>query len=312
MYERIIHSSCGRMLSRKVDIMNINNFKIGKIYTNSEISTIFKVSLMRGMARSNKETGTDSLVLISKHVADSKKRNPYEDKWIEGKLHYTGEGKEGDQSIDKGQNKTLARSSNDTVTVYLFEVFEQGEYIYRGIVELRDEPYEVNELDVKGKIRKVWKFPLTLVKEDNTIDERIIQKTQNKKEKLISKLDKKEVERLAKEASKSNKKTYKYSNGDNKSYREVTSKSFDRNPYIAQYVKDIARGYCALCEEKAPFKDKLGQPFLHSHHINYLSKGGEDTIENCIAVCPNCHAKIHTLEIREDKEKLLKKISERV
>ena len=47
------------------------------------------------------------------------------------------------------------------------------------------------------------------------------------------------------------------------------------------------------------------------NHIEYLSKGGEDTIENAIAVCPNCHAKIHQLELKGDKEKLPRKVQER-
>lgn len=87
--------------------------------------------------------------------------------------------------------------------------------------------------------------------------------------------------------------------------------SFERSPYIANYVKHIVNGYCSLCEQLAPFLDKYNQPFLHAHHINYLSDGGEDTIENCIAVCPNCHAKICALNDPKDKEILLSKVRNR-
>ncbi|WP_068985414.1 HNH endonuclease [Lysinibacillus xylanilyticus] len=31
-----------------------------------------------------------------------------------------------------------------------------------------------------------------------------------------------------------------------------------------------------------------------------LWKGGEDTIENCVALCPNCHRKMHSLALNED------------
>lgn len=156
--------------------MKIKDFIIGESYTNKQISETFKVSLMRGMARSNKKTGTDSLVLISKHVAGSKNRNPYEDKWVKRKLHYTGEGRIGNQSLTSGQNRTLVNSSDDTITVYLFEVWEQGVYIYRGIVELRDEPYDVYELDANGNNRKVWKFPLTVVLNESTTDKSLTQR----------------------------------------------------------------------------------------------------------------------------------------
>ena len=32
--------------------------------------------------------------------------------------------------------------------------------------------------------------------------------------------------------------------------------SFERSPFIANYVKHIANGYCSLCEQLAPFLDK--------------------------------------------------------
>ncbi|MEE7094460.1 HNH endonuclease, partial [Escherichia coli O10] len=36
-----------------------------------------------------------------------------------------------------------------------------------------------------------------------------------------------------------------------------------------------------------------GTPFLEVHHIEWLSKGGEDSVENAIALCPNCHRQAH-------------------
>lgn len=50
-------------------------------------------------------------------------------------------------------------------------------------------------------------------------------------------------------------------------------------------------------------EDKKGQPFLEVHHIHYLSNGGNDTIDNVIALCPNCHRKIPQLELEEYKIK---------
>ena len=47
-----------------------------------------------------------------------------------------------------------------------------------------------------------------------------------------------------------------------------------------------------------------GKPFLESHHIVWLSKGGEDTVENSTALCPNCHRKMHMLNLRRDIKKL--------
>ncbi|MEH7090727.1 HNH endonuclease [Priestia aryabhattai] len=85
--------------------------------------------------------------------------------------------------------------------------------------------------------------------------------------------------------------------------------AFTRKIYIKEYAKKMAQGICQLCDKEAPFLDKQGNPFLEVHHINYLSNGGEDKIDNVVALCPNCHRRIHMLEDEEDFKKILKKTS---
>ena len=46
-------------------------------------------------------------------------------------------------------------------------------------------------------------------------------------------------------------------------------------------------------KQDAPFKLPDGTPFLEVHHVIPLAKRGEDTIENTIALCPNCHRGAH-------------------
>ncbi|MEX1215725.1 HNH endonuclease [Saccharospirillum sp.] len=70
--------------------------------------------------------------------------------------------------------------------------------------------------------------------------------------------------------------------------------NFIRNPDVVAEVLDRAKGRCEGCRAAAPFnKKKDGSPYLEVHHIKQLSKGGEDTIKNAIALCPNCHRKQH-------------------
>jgi 5-methylcytosine-specific restriction endonuclease McrA len=85
---------------------------------------------------------------------------------------------------------------------------------------------------------------------------------------------------------------------------------YDRSVYIKEFARKVAKGICQLCDKKAPFLDKQGNPFLEVHHIHYLSKGGSDTIDNVVALCPNCHRKIHHLELEEDVKKTTKKALE--
>ncbi|MCH8531006.1 MAG: HNH endonuclease [Saccharospirillum sp.] len=84
---------------------------------------------------------------------------------------------------------------------------------------------------------------------------------------------------------------------------EVSSKSiYVRDGHIAEIAKRKAKGKCQLCLQKAPFEDKFGKPYLETHHIDWLSSGGADTIENTVAICPNCHRKMHSLALSEDVE----------
>ncbi len=88
----------------------------------------------------------------------------------------------------------------------------------------------------------------------------------------------------------------------------VQTKTYHRDPVIAAYVKKRANGCCQLCGMPAPFADQAGEPYLECHHIEWLSKGGMDSADNCVALCPNCHRKMHMLNDPNDVN-ILKAIS---
>lgn len=82
----------------------------------------------------------------------------------------------------------------------------------------------------------------------------------------------------------------------NKTAQETlsTSKIYIRNSDVVAEVLERANGVCEYCEKNAPFKkDSDGLGFLEVHHIIPLSENGFDTIENCVALCPNCHRHAH-------------------
>ena len=253
---------------------------IGENYTNEQITTIFRVGNMGGMRKSNTK---NALVLISFHSSIDRL---YSDYWKEDTLYYTGMGQNGDQDINFAQNKTLAESKTNGVTVYLFEVFQEQVYKYRGIVELTGDPFLKEELDATGNPRKVWKFPLKLITPNYLSENEIntLQEETNKKVETISPL---KLISLADTIS-----------GD---VSEITTlkKTYIRNPIIAKYAKTRANGVCELCGKSAPFIVD-GKPFLESHHIIPLSEGGKDSIDNVTALRPNCHRKVHYLKNPED------------
>lgn len=100
-------------------------------------------------------------------------------------------------------------------------------------------------------------------------------------------------------------KAIQYSNSGVLRYQSTVG-SYVRNQYVNEYAKRRAHGVCQLCGNRAPFVDKSGKPFLETHHIIWLSDGGADSLDNTVALCPNCHRKMHILNLEEDIEKLLK------
>jgi hypothetical protein len=78
----------------------------------------------------------------------------------------------------------------------------------------------------------------------------------------------------------------------------VTTTVFQRNPRVVAEVLLRASGTCEACHEPAPFQrrrvgGRSGSPYLEVHHIKKLADGGEDTVKNAEALCPNCHREKH-------------------
>jgi len=69
---------------------------------------------------------------------------------------------------------------------------------------------------------------------------------------------------------------------------------YERSPDIVAEALIRAGGICEKCKSPAPFKRKKDKtPYLEVHHKIHLSNGGEDTIKNVLALCPNCHREEH-------------------
>jgi len=200
----------------------------------------------------------------------------------------------GDQRLNFSQNKTLAESHSNGVDLFLFEVFEQGKYVFQGEIQLVDNLYQEEQTDINGNLWKVWIFPLKLAADclGIPLPEPIILKKQIQKQKEASRLSDEELEKRAKYSKKG------------VGTRQIVSTIYERNEYVSELAKRRTNGVCRLCDEAAPFNNKQGKPFLESHHIVWLSKSGEDIIENTVALCPNCHRKMHILNLRSDINKL--------
>ena len=74
----------------------------------------------------------------------------------------------------------------------------------------------------------------------------------------------------------------------------VVTQVYVRNTDVIVEILGRANGQCEKCRKAAPFRRrKDGAPYLEVHHKKQLANGGEDTVENAIALCPNCHREQH-------------------
>ncbi|MBN3189510.1 MULTISPECIES: HNH endonuclease [Pectobacterium] len=169
-------------------------------------------------------------------------------------------------------NKTARRSDDQTHRHHEYDkLYKRGERyeIYQPSIHGIWELYE----DIYGK----WCF-----REIETIDEA----------KRLQAEFEIEVRKASQLTSKERKQHLAVSNFPE--MKEVITKIFVRNPYVVAEVLHRAQGKCELCKRNAPFlRGKDGTPYLEVHHCVPLSQGGEDTVENAIAVCPNCHRQAH-------------------
>ena len=212
--------------------------------------------------------GQDFIFLFSSRRG---KESGYSDEWDDPIYFYFGEGTKGDMSFTKG-NKAILNHINNGKRLYLFKG-DQREYI--GEFQYYDHHYR-EAPDFDSKLRIAIVFELILVNRISDI----------------------EIESLRQKA------TDDLSNSPEEIRRTIITRK--RSYYIKEYVLKRADGFCEGCGEVAPFITKSGKPYLEAHHIERLADGGADHPSRVIALCPNCHARVHYSEDGDQFNKKLK------
>lgn len=83
---------------------------------------------------------------------------------------------------------------------------------------------------------------------------------------------------------------------------------FLRNPVVCAQVRLRAEGRCENCGAEPKFIAKFGR-FFDVHHLVALADGGQDSVDNSVHLCPNCHRRMH---VDEHKSELRREIVTRL
>jgi len=83
---------------------------------------------------------------------------------------------------------------------------------------------------------------------------------------------------------------------------------YNRDPSVVALARYRSDHTCEMpeCDYKG-FTKNNGKLYIETHHIIPRSEGGEDTVFNVAAVCPNCHKALHFAENRDKLAEELKK-----
>ncbi|TYT63025.1 HNH endonuclease [Natrialba swarupiae] len=244
-------------------------FEVGETYSRWFIHDVLGGERYRGISRTNDQP------LLFIFTGDAGHDHGYEDEFLEDDTFlYTGEGTEGDMTMDDGNEAIRTHKANDN-KLHLFEDTDRpwivtylGEYEYVGhrTTELPDE---------NGDLREAFRFQLAPV--DGTDIELEVTPNSLSEQELFEKATQSAPTTTANAPTSTSSST----------------RSYPRSDIVRKFALRVADGVCQGCEEDAPFLNKKEEPFLEVHHLTRRSDGGPDDPANVIALCPNCHRRVH-------------------
>ena len=198
----------------------------------------------------------------------------YDDELLDdGRLLYTGEGRDGDMTMDAG-NAAIRDHAENNDEIHVFESGEGAwEVSYVGQFEYEDHHW-TRLPDRSDNMRDAVRFELVPAG-GIEIDTG------------VTSLEDISVDELYDQAEAS-------VSGEGRTTSESRSRTtYPRSEVVRKYALRVADGVCQGCGDDAPFLTDDGEPFLEVHHLRRRSDGGVDHPKNVIALCPNCHRRVH-------------------
>ncbi|VXC37053.1 HNH endonuclease signature motif containing protein [Massilia sp. 9I] len=256
------------------DCLKISDFVIGQQYPVHDILILARNYDTRAGGMFVLEANDEPVAVIIKATLSEGR---YPNEWIQSGeiLKYYLKSISGKFGLHFKPNKAI-KDNPDIPVVTFTRDSETAPFIFRGVFNYVDL-VEEDEGRKAFKLRRVSEVSNATVMSFEQVQEKLEKGVRKSKERTRS-------ERLKRLAT-APKRPISYS---------VKTTAFLRNPDVIAEVLYRAQGICESCVKPAPFlRSSNEEPYLEVHHRLPLSQGGEDTIENAIALCPNCHRERH-------------------
>ena len=282
-YEELLLILKEKYKSKINKISNMDDLKIGKVYTRTEVSSYsHNYNPQHGMMFSyrgdefvsNIKREENGIVLFG----DFADKAQYPNEWLdyEKRVKYHLKRKNNDlPDIEERINKVTI---NNSFPIYFFETLPgAGEKKYK---------YCGRFISTK----KMEEDRFIILENNDLIYDEVIHDEEN----IVNEVREEGYAQSTTRKPVSGKGLRKRSNNKRKVQKYLTVSVHERDPDVIAYALRRANGKCEICNQKAPFKRKKdNSDYLEVHHMIPLSEGGDDSIDNVVAACPNCHMQAH-------------------
>ncbi|WP_249038839.1 HNH endonuclease signature motif containing protein [Haloterrigena salifodinae] len=259
-----------RLLQEKLDQKpTIDDLEIGSTYDRVELHEAYGGARYRGIAPSA------DYPYVFLFTGDSGTEHGYKDEFRGDTFIYTGEGRTGDMEMTGG-NKAIRDHKEDSCELHLFENNDEAWSVtYLGQFECVDW-FEEQLPDTDGDHRKAIRFKLEPVANEVEFTDPD-----------LGAVDTDELYERATGAARTD------DEATQQTTVETTRTIYSRSEAVREYALRVADGVCQGCGDEAPFLGNDGEPYFEVHHLYRRSDGGPDHPDNVIALCPNCHRRVH-------------------